>query len=151
MEMIRKMKFKSKEIVIKLSVSDISKSIKFYQEVLGFKIDDRYTLNSGENYGMESYIQLYLGDKDEKSFMLGLYKDIETPFYPLPETGTVPSFIVEDIQATLDYFRAHEVVIDVLDGVIINTNTSDEGYVDRFFFFRDPDNNSLVVRENILK
>lgn len=145
------MKFRSKTVVIKLSVSDILKSKKFYEEILDFKTDNSYTLNSDGNYGTASFIQLYLGDKDEKSFMLGLYKDIETPFYPLPETGTVPSFIVEDIKATLDYFRAHEVVIDVLDGVIINTNTSDEGYIDHFFFFRDPDNNSLVVRENILK
>ncbi|CAD0001347.1 MULTISPECIES: VOC family protein [Flavobacterium] len=145
------MKFRSKAVVIKLSVSDILKSKKFYEEILNFKTDDRYTLNSDGDYGTESYIQLYLGDKDEKSFMLGLYKDIETPFNPLPETGTVPSFIVDDIQATLNYFRASEVVIDVIDGVIINTNSSDEGYMDHFFFFRDPDNNSLVVRENILK
>nr|WP_315238695.1 VOC family protein [uncultured Flavobacterium sp.] len=145
------MKFRSKAVVIKLSVSDILKSKKFYEEILNFKIDDRYTLNSDGDYGTESYIQLYLGDKDEKSFMLGLYKDIETPFNPLTETGTVPSFIVDDIQATLNYFRASEVVIDVIDGVIINTNSSDEGYMDHFFFFRDPDNNSLVVRENILK
>ncbi|OOV19062.1 VOC family protein [Flavobacterium sp. LM4] len=145
------MKFRSKAVVIKLSVSDILKSKKFYEEILNFKTDDRYTLNSDGDYGTESYIQLYLGDKDEKTFMLGLYKDIETPFNPLPETGTVPSFIVDDIQATLNYFRASEVVIDVIDGVIINTNSSDEGYMDHFFFFRDPDNNSLVVRENILK
>lgn len=145
------MKFSPKAVVIKLSVSDILKSKKFYEEILNFKTDDKYTLNSDGDYGTASFLQLYLGDKDEKSFMLGLYKDIETPFNPLPETGTVPSFIVEDIQSTLDYLRIHEVVIDEIDGVIINTNTSDEGYVDRFFFFRDPDNNSLVVRENILK
>ena len=42
-----------------------------------------------------------------------------------------------------------KVTIDETDGVIINSNKSDKGYVDRFFFFRDPDNNSLVIRENI--
>jgi len=81
------MKFKSKEVVIKLSVSDMLKSKKFYEEILGFKADDRYTLNSDGNYGMESFIQLYLDSNDEKGFMLGLYKDIYAPFYPLPETG----------------------------------------------------------------
>lgn len=43
------MKFSSKAIVIKVSVSDILKSQKFYEEILGFKADDRYTLNSGAN------------------------------------------------------------------------------------------------------
>lgn len=103
---------RSKAVVIKLSVSDILKSQKFYEEILGFKVDDRYTLNSGGNYGMESFIQLYLDSNDEKGFMLGLYKDIDAPFYPFPETGTVPSFIVDDIQATLDYFITQKVVID---------------------------------------
>ena len=145
------MKFKSKTVVIKVSVSDILKSKKFYEEILDFKTDGRYTLNSDGNFGTESFIQLYLVHKNKDGFMLGLYKDIDTPFYPLPETGTVPSFIVKDIQATLDYFRVNGVVIDEIDGVVINSNTSDDGYEDRFFFFRDPDNNSLVVRENILK
>lgn len=145
------MKFKSKAVVIKLSVSDMLKSKKFYEEILGFKVDDRYTLNSDGNYGMESFIQLYLDSNDENGFMLGLYKDIDAPFYPLPETGTVPSFIVDDIQATLDYFITQKVVIDQTEGVIITSNTSDKGYVDQFFFFRDPDNNSLVIRKNILK
>ncbi|MCV9928575.1 VOC family protein [Flavobacterium sp. LS1R49] len=145
------MKFKSKTVVIKLSVSDILKSQKFYEEILGFKVDEKYTLNSDGNYGTESFIQLYLDPKDKNSFMLGLYKDIDVPFYPLPETGTAPTFIVDDIEATLDYFKSQNVVIDVIDGEIIISNISDKGYVDQFFFFRDLDNNSLVIRENILK
>ncbi|MCV9933948.1 VOC family protein [Flavobacterium sp. LS1R47] len=145
------MKFKSKTVVIKLSVSDILKSKKFYEEILGFKIDDKYTLNSDGNFGAESFMQLDSDSKDENGFMLGLYKDIDTPFYPLPETGTVPTFIVDDIQTTLDYFKTQNVVIDVIDGTEIISNISNKGYVDQFFFFRDPDNNSLVIRENILK
>jgi catechol 2,3-dioxygenase-like lactoylglutathione lyase family enzyme len=145
------MKFSSKAVVIKLSVSDILASQKFYEKVLAFKVDDKYTLNSNGNYGMESFMQLYLDHKTENGFMLGLYKDIDTPFYPLPETGTVPTFIVDDIQATLDYFKSQNVVIDVIDGAEIISNISNKGYVDQFFFFRDPDNNSLVIRENILK
>ncbi|MBP4138562.1 VOC family protein [Flavobacterium geliluteum] len=145
------MKFKSKALIVKLSVSDVVASRKFYEEILGFKVDDKYTLNSGGNFGMESYLQMYLDSKQKNDFMLGLFKDISVPFYPLPETGSVPSFIVDDIKATLEYFISKKVVIDKIDGVIINTNTSDKGYVDKFFFFRDPDNNSLVIRENILK
>ncbi|MDX6183410.1 VOC family protein [Flavobacterium sp. Fl-77] len=145
------MKFKSKALIVKLSVSDVVASRKFYEEILGFKVDDKYTLNSGGNFGMESYLQMYLDSKEKNDFMLGLFKDISVPFYPLPETGSVPSFIVDDIKATLEYFISKKVVIDKIDGVIINTNTSDKGYVDKFFFFRDPDNNSLVIRENILK
>lgn len=145
------MKFRSKEVVIKVSVSDILKSQKFYEEILGFKVDERYTINSGGNYGMESFIQLYVDSNDKKGFMLGLYKDIDAPFYPLPETGTVPTFIVDDIKETLHYFKTQNVVIDETDGEIIISNTSDKGFTDHFLFFRDPDNNSLVIRENILK
>ncbi|TRX36514.1 VOC family protein [Flavobacterium sp. ZT3R18] len=143
------MKFKSKGIVVKLSVSDVLKSKKFYEEILGFKTDDKYTLNSGGNYGMESFIQLYLDSKSKIGFMLGLYKDIDAPFDPLPQTGTAPTFIVDDIEATLDYFKKEKVVIDEIEGEIIISNTSDQGYTDRFFFFRDPDNNSLVIRQDM--
>lgn len=144
------MKFKSKGIVVKLSVSDILKSKKFYEKILGFAIDDKYTLNSGGNYGTDSFIQLYLGSKDRSICTLGLYKDIDAPFYPLPQTGTTPTFIVDDIEATLDYFRSEKVVIDEIDGEVIISNTSDKGYIDHFFFFRDPDNNSLVIRQDML-
>lgn len=140
------MKFKSKKIIIKLSVSDVLQSQKFYEEILGFKTDEKYTLNSGGNYGTDSFIQLYL--EDTIGFMLGLYKDITTPFDPLPQTGTTPTFMVDDIEATLDYFQKEKVVIDEIEGEIIISNTSDQGYTDRFFFFRDPDNNSLVVRQD---
>ena len=81
--------------------------------------------------------------------VLGLFKDLDRPFNPKPQLGTVPSFIVADIEETLAYLRSKKVKIDNgLDDPII-TNTSDKGYEDRFFFFRDPDNNSLVVRENM--
>jgi catechol 2,3-dioxygenase-like lactoylglutathione lyase family enzyme len=140
------MKFKSKKIIVKLSVSDVLQSQKFYEEILGFKTDEKYTLNSGGNYGTDSFIQLYL--EDTIGFMLGLYKDITTSFDPLPQTGTAPTFMVDDIEATLDYFQKEKVVIDEIEGEIIISNTSDQGYTDRFFFFRDPDNNSLVVRQD---
>lgn len=45
--------------------------------------------------------------------------------------------------------QAHHVSIDSFDGQFILSNTSDMGLKDRFFFFRDPDNNSFVVRQNM--
>ena len=92
-------------------------------------------------------MQLDLDEIGGGRFTIGLYKDIDKPFDPKPQAGTVPSLIVSDINATLAYLRAHNVVID---SPIIK-NTSDEGFVDAFFFFSDPDNNSLVARQNLGK
>jgi catechol 2,3-dioxygenase-like lactoylglutathione lyase family enzyme len=141
------MKFSPKALVIKLSVSDMLMTKSFYENILGFKEDARYTINTGGNFGAESYVQLELN----KTLILGLYKDISTPFEPIPQTGTIPSFIVDDIEGTLACFLSKNVVIDKIDGQYIISNTSDSGYTDHFFFFRDPDNNSLVVRQNLKK
>lgn len=143
------MGFKSNEIVTKISVSNMELSLKFYTSILGFEMDDDYTINVGKNFGEDSYVQLRLPGQSGGAVVLGLFKDLDRPFNPKPQLGTVPSFIVADIEETLAYLRSKKVKIDNgLDDPII-TNTSDKGYEDRFFFFRDPDNNSLVVRENM--
>ena len=152
------MEFKSSALVIKLSVSDVVKSIHFYETILGFTVDPRYTINSKTNtgvdshgnFGLYSYVQMYQTEGGNTA-IIGLFKDIGEPYQPLPQTGTVPSFIVDDIEATLQSFQSQRVVIDSIKGVIINKNTSDDGYTDHFFFFRDPDNNSLVIRQNLEK
>lgn len=142
------MGFKTNELVTKVSVSNMELSLTFYTSILGFEIDDDYTINVGKNFGQNSYVQLYLRVKDSGALLLGLFKDLDRPLNPKPEVGTVPSFIVTDIDETLSYFKSKKVKIDNnLDPII--TNTSDKGYEDRFFFFRDPDNNSLVIRENM--
>ncbi|HSI76930.1 MAG TPA: VOC family protein [Lunatimonas sp.] len=142
------MGFKSNEIVTKVSVSNMELSLKFFTSILGFEIDDNYTINVGKNFGQDSYVQLYMRVKDSGTLMLGLYKDLDRPLNPKPAIGTVPSFIVADIEETLAYLKSKKVNIDNdLDPII--TNTSDKGYEDRFFFFRDPDNNSFVIRENM--
>ena len=142
------MGFKTNELVTKVSVSNMELSLTFYTSILGFEIDDNYTINVGKNFGQNSYVQLYLRVKDSGALLLGLFKDLDRPLNPKPEVGTVPSFIVTDIDETLSYFKSKKVKIDNnLDPII--TNTSDKGYEDRFFFFRDPDNNSLVIRENM--
>lgn len=145
------MTFIPNDLVVKISVSDILSSQDFYTRILGFKADDRYTLNMGGNFGQESYMQLCIQAENGISFTIGLYKDIKSPYDPLPETGTVPSFIVSDIETMLNYLLSQKVVIDKYGNDYILTNTSDKGYVDKFFFFRDPDNNSLVMRQNIRK
>jgi catechol 2,3-dioxygenase-like lactoylglutathione lyase family enzyme len=44
---------------VKLSASDIPVSLKFYTEIMGFTVDDRYTINSGGGtWGTFSYVQL---------------------------------------------------------------------------------------------
>jgi catechol 2,3-dioxygenase-like lactoylglutathione lyase family enzyme len=146
----RNMPFDPINIVIKISVSDILRSADFFTTLFGYKADDRYKLNSDKHFGTYSYMQLYIPGK-ATGFSLGLFKDIVAPFEPLPQTGTVPSFIVTDINETLTYLQSHHVVIDIIDGKFIQTNVSDEGYEDQFFFFRDPDNNSFVMRQNISK
>ena len=127
------MQFQSNEMVVKISVSDVPKSIAFYERVLGFIIDERYTLNTGGDFGEFSYVQMYFPVTDDNKLILGLFKDIDQPFEPLPQTGTVPSFIVENINETLQYFQDLHVVIDKIDGHIIQSNTSDDGYTDHFF------------------
>jgi catechol 2,3-dioxygenase-like lactoylglutathione lyase family enzyme len=141
--------FTSNELVVKISVSNMLQSAAFYSRILGFKLDERYTINAGGNYGNTSYMQMNFESNGRLLFVLGLYKDINTPYHPLPQTGTVPSFIVENIENTLRYLQSNQVVIDGTPGHYIITNRSDIGYEDKFFFFRDPDNNSLVMRQNI--
>lgn len=143
------MEYISNTIVVKISVSDMERSQLFFTKVIGFRVNKKYTINKGGNFGMESYVQLDMDTFPEQAFSLGLYKDLEKPFEPKPQTGTVPSFIVSDIEAALHYLQSLHVEIDEFDGVIILSNTSDEGYTDRFFFFRDPDNNSFVMRQNM--
>lgn len=143
------MKFTAVDLVTKISVSNMIKSKGFYEKTLGFQLDARYTINSDNDFGEMSYMQFNLEKSEGQNIIFGLYKDIDKPFDPMPNTGTVPSFIVDDIEATLSFFQKNEVVIDKIGGDYILTNKSDQGYIDKFFFFRDPDNNSLVIRQNI--
>ena len=100
------MKFESTELVVKISVSNMVRSMEFYTNLLGFRPDSKYTINMNKNYGSGSYMQLNFEMQGKTAYALGLYKDIDKPYEPLPQTGTVPSFIVNDIQATLKYFEA---------------------------------------------
>lgn len=129
-------------LVIKLSSSNILNSKNFYTEILGCMIDARYTINSGGNFGKESYLQLNLPGING-NIAIGLYKDIDAPLPP-QDTGTAPTFLVADIISMRQYLIDKGVSV----GEII-INKSDEGYIDHFAFFQDPDNNTLVIRQNI--
>lgn len=78
--------------VIKISSSDFKRSIDFYQKNLGFEIDNRYTINVGGDFGNESYLQM----NSPGGCTIGLFKDISAPYSPLPESGTVLSFIMDN-------------------------------------------------------
>lgn len=144
------MEFEFEQLITKISVSDMLKSIQFYQDILGFQVEDLYTINKGGNYGTESYVQMGWDTMQGNPVTIGLYKDIDEPYKPAPTTGTVPSFVVPNIERTLQLFLHEGVkVVPVSEGKYIISNTSDKGYVDHFFFFVDPDNNSLVIRQNL--
>lgn len=133
-------------LVVKLSSSDILKSKDFYVENLGCRIDPRYTLNSDGKFGKDSYLQL-IPPGLSSSIAIGLYKDIDAPFPksdPSATPGTAPTFVVGNIESV----RQSLIEKGVTVGEII-PNKSDEGYIDHFAFFQDPDNNTLVLRQNM--
>lgn len=135
------------ELVVKLSASDVERSADFYRRIFGVLLDSKYTITAEKQPGQVPWVQLNAMRDGRRQFAIGLYEDISGPFVPTPQVGTVPSFIVPDIHATLTAFRHAGVTLD--DNGKIYSNTSDAGYTDEFFFFRDPDNNSLVIRQNV--
>ncbi|HSK73268.1 MAG TPA: ferritin-like domain-containing protein [Pyrinomonadaceae bacterium] len=133
-------------LVVKLSSSDILNSKNFYTDILGCTIDARYTLNSDGKFGKDSYLQLNLPGLNS-NIAIGLYKDIDAPLPkqdPSATPGTAPTFVVADIKSV----RQSLINKGVSVGEIIE-NKSDQGYVDFFAFFQDPDNNTLVLRQNV--
>lgn len=152
------MTFVAQQLVTKISVSDMLVSKSFYENILGFQVDERFTINAvkkKKHYQKGSYMQLNAPSTTGGAFTLGLFKDMKKHFKKMPKNGTVPSFIVEDIHATLHQFIEQNVAVQVAienatgDQRYIIENKSDEGYVDLFFFFCDPDNNSFVIRQNL--
>jgi len=139
--MIFKETKQQQKMVIKLSVSNMPVSEKFYTEKLGFKVQSDYTINKGGTFENDSYLQLLHDDMD--TVAIGLFKDIDKPLEP-EETGTAPTFIVSDIVKTRDHLLAEGIAVSE-----IVANTSDKGYIDHFAFFSDPDNNTLAIRQNM--
>jgi catechol 2,3-dioxygenase-like lactoylglutathione lyase family enzyme len=146
--------FCASQLVTKVSVSNMITSKNFYEDILSFQLDDRYTINSDGSYGHGSYMQFNFNVSSRMPLSLGLYKDIDEPFAEPPQTGTVPSFIVDDVYATLHQFLSHNLIVLPMgdgkgDDKYVIKNISDQGYPDLFFFFCDPDNNVLVIRQNL--
>lgn len=129
-------------MVIKLSSSNIKVSTKFYVDVLDCTVDDRYTLTSGANNGDGSYVQLNLPGLD-KHIAIGLFKDIDFPL-PAFNFGTVPTFAVHDIKAVCSVLETKGIKFTP-----VKENISEAGYIDRYTFFNDLDNNALAIRQNV--
>lgn len=132
-------------MVVKISTSDMLRSMGFYCGILGCTLDERYTINANKKWDTNSYIQLNYERDGQLKFVIGLFKDLDAPYPTVPQNGTVPSFLVPDVQAFYNKLQLEGVGIDSA----IIPNTSDFGYIDHFFFFHDPDNNSLVARQNM--
>lgn len=132
-------------MVVKISTSDMLRSIGFYCGLLGCTLDDRYTINANKTWDTNSYVQLNYERNGQLLFVIGLFKDLDQPYATVPQNGTVPSFLVPDVQAFYNLLAAEGIGIDSE----IIPNTSDLGYTDHFFFFHDPDNNALVARQNM--
>lgn len=132
-------------MVVKISTSDMLRSMGFYCGMLGCVVDERYTINANKKWDTNSYVQLNYEVKGQLIFVIGLFKDLDAPYPTVPQNGTVPSFLVPDVKAFYSQLQLEGVGIDSE----IIPNTSDFGYTDHFFFFHDPDNNSLVARQNM--
>ncbi len=130
--------------ITKISCHDVGVS-KFYTDILGLVIDGRYTIAGGKP-GDTPYVQMIIPGLDN-NIAIGLFQDIDKPFPPVDfdhlPPGTVPTFVVPDIDAA----RAYLVSCGVRVSPVIDEK-SDKGYTDRIAFFTDPENNVLVIRQN---
>ncbi len=133
-------------MVVKVSVSDMRKSIDFYCNVLGGKIDERYTITKKEQPKAVPYVQLLFNNMGVTT-AIGLYNDIKEPFKENTNgVGTIPTLVVENIEEMITFLKDHDVECSE-----IISNTSDQGYTDKFAFFNDIDNNAFALRENVAR
>jgi catechol 2,3-dioxygenase-like lactoylglutathione lyase family enzyme len=134
-------------MVNKVSVSDMDAAVDFYCKKLGGCLDPRYTISKAVQPNQTAYAQILFHLMGNTTMAFGLFNDINHPFDHNVHTeqgkGTVPTFIVRDIELTISMLRAKD--IECSDVI---SNTSDQGYTDHFAFFNDPDNNILGIRQN---
>lgn len=111
--------------VAKVNVSNLSVSREWYKTKLGLKYDPRYDTPTWAQFSVPSI----------KRTAIGLNLD---PSHT-GSSGAVSTFVVEDIVA------AREALIDV--GVVVGP-VIDVGHDVKLAFFKDPDGNSLGLRQN---
>ncbi len=112
------------EIVIRITVSDMEKSLAFYVDKLGLiKTDEIYP----------EWAKLRIPGSADTALGLKLVNP------PEGSGGEVTTFVVKDIRASIQKLRARGVVVEdpreLAGGVLLA-------------FFEDPDKNRLAVRQN---
>jgi catechol 2,3-dioxygenase-like lactoylglutathione lyase family enzyme len=114
----------TEEIVIRITVSDMEKSLAFYVDKLGL-------LPTDEAYPEWSKLRI----PGNPTTMLGLKLVIP----PEGSGGEVTTFVVPNIQVAIDALRARGIEVEdprhLAGGVLLA-------------FFEDPDKNRLAVRQN---
>lgn len=112
-------------LVIKIDVSDLDRSVKWYSEKLHFQLDDRYSTST--------WRQLKIPEVDHTAIGLQLNSS------GVGSGREATTFVVADIVAARDGL--------ILNNVEVNPVTSPGGGV-KLAFFCDPDGNNLGLRQN---
>jgi glyoxylase I family protein len=112
--------------VAKVNVSDLDKSVKWYVDKLGLQEDTRFRTDTWRQFNLPGIPRV----------AIGLNKPVKE------EEGTgggVSTFVVDKINDTYDSLK--EKGIDI-------TSPADVGKGVLMCFFKDPDGNSLALRQN---
>jgi len=112
--------------VVKVDVTDLDQSLKWYQDNLGFRLDDRYSAGS--------WRQLIIDELPNTA--IGLYLNPDGAGLG----GKKATFVVTDIEAVRN--------ILVRSGVEVDEIVELGDWV-KLAFLRDPDGNVFGIRENI--
>lgn len=113
-------------VVMKLSVSNLQNSVKWYEENLGFVPEPRFNT--------PTWAQLHVPGVDQ--FSIGL----EEVANPVNSGGESTSFAVRDIEKTREELIKKGIEIQPVIGPI---------HGDKLAFFNDPDGNVLSLRQPI--
>jgi len=110
-----------------LHVTDLERSLKFYQEVVGLPFQTRFSPPGSEI--------VFLGDGETK---IELIRDIKIPVVDLGAHGSL-GFAVANLEEALAHVKAH--------GVAVTAGPIQAGPRTRFFFVKDPDGMTIQFVE----
>ncbi len=112
--------------VVKVDVTDLDRSLAWYQEKLGFKLDDKHSAGSWRQLTLDALPHT----------ALGLYLNPDGAGLG----GKKVTFVVTDIKSVRENLLANGVDVD---------DIADLGDWVKLAFFRDPDGNVFGIRENV--
>lgn len=112
--------------VVKIDVTDLDRSLKWYQDKLGFQLDERYSAGS--------WRQLIIDELPNTA--IGLYLNPDGAGLG----GKKATFVVTDIEGLRNHLLRAGVEVDEIIEL---------GDWVKLAFFRDPDGNVFGIRENI--